>query len=434
MSISAPSAASEAAPDARPVTQTPEFWLLIGYALALGVFGAFSALLFMGLIGQGGKWYKDSDPNWFGGHWWWVAVTVAAGLLVGLLRRWTRLPAQVPGLIDDLGSEHVEVRNVPGIVAVSAVSLMGGASLGPEKALGTMGGGAGTWISERRRLSQDDSKLNTLSGFAGAYGGMFSSTVIVTMLILEVARPGGRRLTKALLGTVVSSSVSFAIYFVVAGSVFLGAFKVPSYAFKDWQLLAGIGLGLFAAVVTTMVGLITKIAAMVFNRLKLPEIGSAALGGAIFGVIGVILPLTLFTGTSQLATVDKDAGSLAIGLLIAVLIAKMVTFGVCQASGFIGGPIFPMLFIGGTAGVAVHHIFSGIPLGLAFSCLLAAVPGSLVAAPFTMVLLAGFLTQIGALQTAPVLIAVVTGFLAVEGVKYFLALRQAAKVRSAAPA
>ena len=67
------------------------------------------------------------------------------------------------------------------------------------------------------------------------------------------------------------------------------------------------------------------------------------------------------------------------------------------------------------------------PLGLAFTCLLAAVPGSLVAAPFSMVLLAGFLTQVGALQTAPILIAVVTAFLTMEGVKYLIANRQQAR-------
>ena len=66
------------------------------------------------------------------------------------------------------------------------------------------------------------------------------------------------------------------------------------------------------------------------------------------------------------------------GLLAALVIAKMLTFAVSQASGFVGGPIFPALFIGGTAGVLVHQVFPGVPLGLAFSCLLAAVPGSLV--------------------------------------------------------
>lgn len=37
----------------------------------------------------------------------------------------------------------------------------------------------------------------------------------------------------------------------------------------------------------------------------------------------------------------------------------------------------PALFIGGTAGVAVHRLIPGIPLALAFTCMLASVPGAL---------------------------------------------------------
>ena len=55
----------------------------------------------------------------------------------------------------------------------------------------------------------------------------------------------------------------------------------------------------------------------------------------------------------------------------------MLTFAVSEGSGFVGGPIFPSLFIGGTAGVLVHQVIPGVPLGLAFTCLLAAVPGAL---------------------------------------------------------
>ena len=47
----------------------------------------------------------------------------------------------------------------------------------------------------------------------------------------------------------------------------------------------------------------------------------------------------------------------------------------------------------------------------------------MIAAPFTLVLLAAFMTEVGALQTAPILIAVITAFLAMEGVKYLLANR-----------
>jgi hypothetical protein len=52
--------------------------------------------------------------------------------------------------------------------------------------------------------------------------------------------------------------------------------------------------------------------------------------------------------------------------------------------GFAGGPIFPARLIGGTTGALVHQVFPGVPLRLAFTCLLAAVPGGLVAAPFSI--------------------------------------------------
>ena len=270
-----------------------------------------------------------------------------------------------------------------------------------------------------------------MAGFAAAYGGLFSSTVIVVLLILEVARPGGQKLTKALAAEIVASSVGFGIYFAIAGAVFLDAYQVPSYKFEDWQLLAGIPLGLFAALLVTLLAGFTLGAARLFGRLKVPAIAKSTLGGVVFGIVGVALPLTMFNGSDQLKTVLKDTGTLGLGLLAAIVIAKMLTFAVSQGSGFVGGPIFPTLFIGGTAGVLVHQVIPGVPLGLAFTCLLAAVPGAVLPAPFSMVLMAAFLTQVGALQTAPILIAVVTAFLTMEAVKYFLASRKQRRAAAA---
>jgi len=258
--------------------------------------------------------------------------------------------------------------------------------------------------------------------------------VIVVMLIMEVARPGGQRFTKALAAQVVASSVSFGIYFAIAGAVFLGDFKVPQYQFEDWQLLAAIPLGLFAAVVVTLLVAFILGAARLFDRLRVPDIAKSVLGGVIFGVVGVALPLTMFNGADQLKTELSKVGTLGLGLLFAALIGKMLTFGVSQGSGFVGGPIFPSLFIGGTAGIIVHQVISGVPLGLAFTCLLAGVAGALAPAPFSMVLMAAFLTQIGALQTGSVLIAVVTASLTMGGVKYLLASRKQARAAAAAPA
>ncbi len=55
---------------------------------------------------------------------------------------------------------------------------------------------------------------------------------------------------------------------------------------------------------------------------------------------------------------------------------------------------------------------------------MAGAAGSMVSAPFSMVLLTAILTQVGALQTAPDLLAVATSFLTVEAVQFALSQRQ----------
>jgi H+/Cl- antiporter ClcA len=351
-----------------------------------------------------------------------VAVTAGAGVLVGVLRRLLRLPAKLPGTLEEIKDQRVEPATVPAAVAVSLVSLVGGASLGPEDALGKMGGGLGAWVSERQKLGEDVQATDTLSGMSAAYGGLLASPILATILILEIAHLRARRFADTLVASLLSSSIAFAIYFAIAGSTFVGIFDVPSYKYKDWHLLAAIPLGLAAGALA----LITVIAIGVMRKLFAPlaerTILRAAIGGLIFGLVGVALPLTLFTGTGQLPTVIREGATLGAGLLIAIVFAKILVFGLCEATGFIGGPILVMLFIGGTAGIATHVLIPGLPEGLAFTTMFAAILGALVAAPFSLIVLTALTTQIGALDTAPVAIAVLTAYLAVSGTGTLMAL------------
>ncbi len=382
-------------------------WLVL-YAVVLGIVGAVAGLIFIGVTGIGSEWYGEQGLGWFEGPIWWVAVATGAGLLVGLMRRVFRMPGETPGLIEDLQQEHIDIRLVPSIVAVSAVSLIGGASLGPEVALGQMGGGAGSWIAKRGTLDDDNTKSLTLAGMAGAFGGLFSSPLLAIILVVEIARPAWRRYQRVFLASLISSSVAFGIYFVVVGSVFLGIYQVPQYDFEVWHLVAAIGLGLAAAVVALAVAILVRSTTKLFARLPGPDISKPVIAGLGFGLVGVALPLTNFTGSDQLGVVLENAGTLGIWILIATLVGKALAFALSTGGGFVGGPIFPVLFLGGTAGVLVNQLLPDIPLGLAFASMLAAVAGAAVSAPFTMVLLAALLTQVGALHTAPILIAVGT--------------------------
>ncbi len=174
----------------------------------------------------------------------------------------------------------------------------------------------------------------------------------------------------------------------------------------------------------------TKLTAPLLKR----TIVRSTIGGIAFGLVGVALPLTLFTGTDQLTTVIHDGTALGAGLLIAVVFAKILVFALCEATGFIGGPFLVMLFIGGTAGTAAHVLIPGLPEGLAFTAMFAALPGALVAAPFSLILLGALTTQIGTLQIAPGAIAVLTAYLAVSGSGLLMALANRARKPAASGA
>jgi H+/Cl- antiporter ClcA len=285
-----------------------------------------------------------------------------------------------------------------------------------------MGGGLGTLVSERQKLDKGTSATNALSGMSAAYGGLLSSPILATSLVVEVARPKRPVFAPTLVASLLSSTVAFAVYFPIAGTTFLGIYTLPPFRYEDWQLAAAVPLGLasgaLALVTVAAIGLLTKLTAPLAERTIL----RSTLGGIAFGLAGVALPLTLTTGTSQLTTIIHDGAALGTGLLIAVVLVKILVFALCEATGFIGGPILVMLFIGGTAGIAAHLLIPGLPEGLAFATMFAAMVGSLVAAPFTVIVMVALTAQIGTLQLAPVAIAVITAYLAVSGSGVLMAL------------
>ena len=402
------------------------------YAVFFGVVLAFAGLAYLGLVSGGTDlWFTlPKDPGWMDGSIWWVAVTAGAGVAVGVLRRVFRLPTKLAGTVQELRDQRVEPSTALQGVAVSVVSLAGGASLGPEEGLGLMGGGLGTWVSERRRLGDDVRRTNTLSGMSASYGGLLSAPILATILVLELARPKADRLMDTLVAALLSSTVAFAVFFPIAGSTFVGIYSLPSFEYEDWQLLAAVPLGLVAAALALVTTLAIAVLTRLTARLRERTILCSTVGGIVFGLVGVALPLTLFTGTDQLTTIIHDGTALGAGLLIAIVFAKIFVFAVCEATGFIGGPFLVMLFTGGTAGIATHLLVPSVPEGLAFTAMFAALPGSLVAAPFSLILLGVITTQIGALQVAPVTVAVLTAYLALSGSGLLLSLAR----RQAKPA
>ena len=100
---------SRSGPDGVALAQSSGFWRLMGYAALFGVVLAFASFAFLGLVKGGTKlWFTlPKTPGWFDGSLWWVAVTAAAGVLVGVMRRVFWLPAKLPGTVAELKDQHV---------------------------------------------------------------------------------------------------------------------------------------------------------------------------------------------------------------------------------------------------------------------------------------------------------------------------------------
>ena len=387
----------------------------------IGTAAGLAALALTAVVGWGTRliWPDDFDYRFLGGEPWWVAVVAGAGALVGLLRRWLRVPRQPKGALEQIKLARVDHRTALQTVAVSAVSLIGGASLGPFDAGVRSGGAVAEWISARRRLPEDMRAINALTGMNGGIGALLTAPFIATLMTVEVAEPPIKRYYEFLIPNLVGAVFGFFVFFTTAGATFLELFRVPRYQPEVWHFGVAIALGFLAAAISGLLALTTRLLGSVAARFERHFVLLPAIGGAAVGLIAAIFPLTIASGRDQLADGVRQASALGAALLGGVVLAKILAMALSLATGFIGGPVMPTLFIGGIAGLATHLLIPELPVGLTFPALLVGVPGATIGAPFAMILLAAFTVGVGPVATAPVGVAVITAYLLTVGVGLF---------------
>lgn len=253
-----------------------------------------------------------------------------------------------------------------------------------------------------------------------------------------------------------------------ASRIFLGI--STNFIWTDCLTAAVIGVvaGFIGLLTFIIVGFINKN----FNRLRnrisatgchpvLSRIIPSTIAGVLIGLLAVAMPLTMGSGAEQLPALvrgsiiaqeivqfnsnftkpdlsdnfpdlDLDLGFLdrfnvtkldiekyqesfgARPLLLAAL-GKAVAFGLARGGGFVGGLIFPLIFIGASVGMAASALIPSLPWLLSFTCFFAAVPCSIMPAPISAMGIAAFTLAIGPYETAPIFTAAVVSHLTVLG-------------------
>ena len=382
----------------RPPLTTANYWVVLARSVAIGFFGGVFAVVFLGAehAVRVALWGDLGDSfEWFSGGARALIIPVVAGLAVGGLYSLFHLPPRLKSFLEELEEGFSDPKMAPKAVLVSFVSLIGGASLGPEAPLVTAAAGFGNWLTQRAGASDEDTRTATFSGAAGAFGGLMSSPFVGALFAFELERENRMPLLfKHIIPGGVSGTVAFVIVYPFLGTPFLGIYDFPDFEFSSWFLLGSLGIGFVGAAMGLLIGVLGKVGVGISARIPGPPLVRVGLGGIVIAVIAFVMPATLFSGIDALGIVVEDPAKLGIGLLLAVVGLKLITLTASLTTGFYGGPFFPIFFIGGTVGAVIHLLFPGFPLLLAVGATMAAT-SSIAGIPFSVVIIAVFLTGSG---------------------------------------
>lgn len=212
----------------------------------------------------------NTDSLQFGaGNVWWIGVGAAAGLTVGCLRALFNMD-EIPTFLDELRQQHVDPWHGVRVAILAVISLMGGASVGPEAGLGAAGGACGEllnmlrgwWMAQRRkwcarkdgkpppqeaartpaawyaarvvdteRYAYDDAhggdtrrRLAVVAGMAGGFACFLPSPVSAVLLTAEIGHPPGTwglTYPRLVVGLALSATSAFIVYYAFNKETYL---------------------------------------------------------------------------------------------------------------------------------------------------------------------------------------------------------------------
>ncbi len=379
------------------------------------LFGALSSLLTVGYItlySQGIKLFEQVSLMVLNINIWPLVLLTIAGVLIGLVIKFFGQNGGL-GIAQSQYAQtgRINPRKVPSIMLQAFISLWSGAAVGPEGPLTFLTGGFGSYLSDRLRLKKDDVQVLVYSSIAGGFGGFFGSPVIGAVGAIEYMFIKELDLNRHLIPGLLAAAVGYGVYSAILQGSFLGIYSFPDYASPRlvdlwWALLVGIIAGFVGIMFKLVFGIVQRVFAPLAKR----PVSRAVIGGIVMGLIGTFLPLTLYSGQNQLLQIIHNPAAFGIGLLLIMVVVKALLTSTSLTTGFEGGPIFPLFFIGGCLGLAISKGLTFIPEGVGVTVGMAAVACAVFPLPLTVALLLGLMG--GQTDLLPVIvIGAVTGFL-----------------------
>jgi CIC family chloride channel protein len=356
---------------AQAIPRQPRESRLLAEAVLLGIIGALAAQVFMwalhfctrifltdlagytppGLPGEGGTLVEHVGPHWL----WLVPVATTIGGLISGWLVYTYAPeAEGHGTDTAVKAFHraggfIRSRVAPLKLIASAITIGSGGSAGREGPTALIGAGIGSIYATWAHRPDEERRLLVLMGMAAGLSAIFRSPIGTAFFAIEVLYGGMDLEASALAYTMLSSIVAYAVNGLFVSWEPLFSFPAaPAGAMHPITYLWYGVLGLVAALVATILPMVFYGLRDTFRELPIPSMLKPALGGLGVGLLAWKFPQVLGGGYGWIQ--DAIDGRLLLGLLLALIFAKLLAFALTVSSGGSGGVFAPTLFIGAMLG------------------------------------------------------------------------------------
>jgi H+/Cl- antiporter ClcA len=362
-------------------------------AVLLGVLGALGAAVFLMVM----SWATDIIWEWLPEQvgldavpWWWVVL----GLLVGavLILAAQRLG---PGMGSPLEGFHFDIGPSRAIAALSVAlaTLVFGGVLGPEAPLIVVGTVIGGLVT--RGKSPEVQQLAMALGGIAAIGTILGNPFIAAFMLLEFAALGAMP-RQALIPMFVALGSGYLVLTGIGPFAGLGevGLAVPGLTEVDQLTFGDLLWGLVVALIAGVAVLLSRQVGYGMQRVAKARPAVAIIGSAlVIGGLATFVMLAFdqpynvvpFSGETAMEALLTESSALAV---LAIVVAKALSYGVSLGGGWRGGPIFPATYIGVAAAVLMGLVITSTPMSALVVAGMAAGVAAMLKLPFTAGLLA----------------------------------------------
>ena len=342
-------------------------------ALGVGIAAGFVARFLTGLIGfitniayfHRLSW-SHANPWDHALGWMSVLVPVLGGLVVGLMARHGSKGIRGHGIPEAMEQVlYNRSRIQPRLMILkplsAAIAIGTGGPFGLEGPIIATGGAMGSVLGQLMPSTPDERKTllgaGAAAGMAATFGSPISAVLLAVELLLFEYKP------RSFVPVALAAAAATAVRLALVG-------PAPAFPMTDLLPAAPSALLLCALVGAAAGALSAPVTQALFKMedlfAKLPIHWALwpALGGVAVGLIGLVAPRSLGVGYDNIT--DILSGRIVGWTVVALCVAKFVSWAIALGSGTSGGTLAPLFTVGGGFGAAVGlglaHLFPGANL------------------------------------------------------------------------